>query len=156
SYLTSCLPRLVALDDQATGDLKRAMLGRASRPGRAGRSRNLRTDIRPAVPEGVLVGGGIGTVVDWGRGLVGAEERAPPWAASVRLGCEVVAIVPQDAQQLSAWWQSVSHGDPGVFEFSTQPFMFSLSYPLLAEAFGVVVEGAVPARRVEELVEGVG
>jgi len=73
----------------------------------------------------------------------------------MRLGCEIIAIMPQDAQRLPARWQSVSDGDPGIFEFATQPFVLGSVGAFLAEAFGVVVESAVPAGGVEELVDGI-
>ena len=50
----------------------------------------------------------------------------------------------QHGQQLPARWQCLGHGDPGLFEFAAQPCMLSLLLSLLAEAFGLVVEGAVP------------
>jgi len=50
----------------------------------------------------------------------------------------------QHGQQLPARWQCLGHGDPGLFEFAAQPCMLGLLLSLLAEAFGVVVEGAVP------------
>ena len=62
----------------------------------------------------------------------------------------------QHGQQLPAWRQCLGHGDPGLFEFAAQPFMLGLLGSLLAEAFGVVVEGAVPAGRGEQLVDGAG
>jgi hypothetical protein len=62
----------------------------------------------------------------------------------------------QHGQQLPARWQRLGHGDPRLFEFAAQPSVLGLLGSFLAEPFGVVVEGAMPPGRGEQLVHGAG